>query len=265
MKELVSTHNHKLFVGVDEYDAPANLCLFSGDLGRHAAYPAVAELFKTHFFAVMKQACGRVVEKYWLTGVLPVFRDGISPLSATDVISSKPQFHGLCGLTDGEVDTILKAYLSSTYNDSQLKEAMARMKEWYNGYRFCPDHIPTSSKLPSLYNPQLVFSHLRALAQGTQSEALLEEANSTHCATVLNAIRCDGPINFNDIFLDVLSGQLVADVMPYFGVDNVKEIGADPVITWTILYYFGVFTHGPGRTLQLPNATMKYLVRVTLS
>jgi Predicted AAA-ATPase len=192
-------------------------------------------------------------------------RDGISPLSTTDVISSKPQFHGLCGLTDGEVDTILKAYLLSTYNESQLKEAMVRMKEWYNGYWFCPDHISTSLKLPSLYNLQLVFSHLQALAQGTQSEALLEETNLTHCATVLDAIQCDGPINLNDIFFDVLSGQLVADVMPYFGVDNMKEIGADPVITWMILYYFRVFTHGPGCTLQLPNATMRYLVCVTLS
>jgi hypothetical protein len=75
MKELVSTHHHKLFVGVDKYDAPANLCLFSGDLGQHAAYPTVAKLFKTHFLAIMKQVCGRVVKKYWLTGVLPVFCD----------------------------------------------------------------------------------------------------------------------------------------------------------------------------------------------
>ena len=69
-------------------------------------------MMKTGFFAIMKQACARgLVQKYWLTGVLPAFRDAISPLIESKVISTLPEYNGLCGLTDAEVRTIAKTYL----------------------------------------------------------------------------------------------------------------------------------------------------------
>jgi hypothetical protein len=80
----------------------------------------------------------------------------------------------------------------------------------------------------------------------------------------LKAIPRDGPINFHDIFLDVMSERLVATIMPQFRAKDVQAVGVDPGITWTILYYFGVFTHGKQGQLRLPNATMKKLVRVAL-
>jgi hypothetical protein len=124
----------------------------------------VAELFKTRFFAVIKRACGYAVAKYWLTGVLPAFRDGISPLSATDVISAQSEYHGLCGLTEAEVRSVVTACLP-TFTDADLEDILARMKDWLGGYRFCPDG-PGTSSLPLLYNPQLLFSHLRTITHG---------------------------------------------------------------------------------------------------
>ena len=143
---------------------------------------------------------GRVVQKYWLTGVLPAFRDGISPLSATNVISMLPQYNDLCSLTEDEVRTIAKAYLGSTHPDVEQQE----IKRWYNGYRFCHH----DKKLPTLYNRQLVFTHLRALLTGGELTCPSEEANVTHSATVLDAIRNANETSLQDVFLSAASGRL---------------------------------------------------------
>ena len=60
------------------------------------------------FFAVIKGSCGTAVDKYWITGVLPAFRDGISPLSAMDIISFDKQYNSLCGFTENDVKAIVE-------------------------------------------------------------------------------------------------------------------------------------------------------------
>jgi hypothetical protein len=76
---------------------------------------------------------GRVVHKYWLTGVLPAFRDGISPLTATEDISMWPEYNNACGLTEDKVRTIAKAYLSG----DELEQELQTINSWYGGYKFC--------------------------------------------------------------------------------------------------------------------------------
>jgi len=39
-------------------------------------------VLKSEFFGVIKAFCGNPVAKYWLTGVLPAFRDGIMSLDS---------------------------------------------------------------------------------------------------------------------------------------------------------------------------------------
>jgi hypothetical protein len=148
-------------------------------------FDEVAEFFKTQFFAIIKQATGMVVQKYWLTGVLPAFRDGISPLTATSVISMLPKFNGVRGLTDDEVRSIATTYLASTHRGADLERELQDMKRWYNGYKFSVSH---DNSAPTLYNPQLVFTHLRRLRGKSRVEPI-DEANSTHSANVLEAIR----------------------------------------------------------------------------
>jgi Predicted AAA-ATPase len=217
----------------------------------------VADIFKTQFFAVMKRAMGVVVRKYWLTGVLPAFRDGISPLSATSVISMLPQYHGLCGLTREEVDAIAMKYLASTHTPNQIMGAMALMKSWYNGYMFSP---PEHDKLlPRLFNPQLVFTHLRALSVNDASINSREEANATHSAIVLSAITGRGITPFD--LIPVLTNNLDVNIMNEFGPRELRGLGQDHNQTWSLLYYLGVITHNDNSSsMQLPNASMRVLV-----
>jgi hypothetical protein len=78
-------------------------------------------------------------------------------LTAVNIISDKPKYHGLCGLTEVEVEAITKAYLGPESTAEDISKATDTLRRWYDGYRF------SSSTLNSLYNPQLVFTHLRHL------------------------------------------------------------------------------------------------------
>lgn len=132
---LVGQQNQQLFVGINEYDAPVNSVIFSPHQDR---FHRVTEFFKTQFFAVIKQATSTVVLKYWITGILPVFLDSISPLGATEILSRNTEYHGLCGLTEVEVEMIVKVYLSSL-GQPAVNDVMKMLRNWCNGYLFsCP-------------------------------------------------------------------------------------------------------------------------------
>jgi Predicted AAA-ATPase len=116
----------------------------------------LGNVLKAEFFSVIKGTCGKSVEKYWLTGVLPAFRDGISPLSAMRVISFDEQYQSLCGFTQEDVDAIVSRALHH-FPESERDLALKSLSHWYNGYKFYPSGSVSGREIPCLYNPQLVF------------------------------------------------------------------------------------------------------------
>jgi hypothetical protein len=242
----------KVFVGVDEYDAPANACLFER-AEEQSKYLNVTAWFKTQLFSVLKSACSDVVEKYWLTGVLPVFRDGISPLSQTVIISRMEYFNSCCGLTEDEVRIITSDYLTSTHADDDISTVIQDMKMWYGGYRFCP---PTSAS-SVLYNPHAVFAHLSAVGLGSRPQ---DQFSSTHSDNALKAISKRGDVSVDD-FLPLLSSELGTEMATAFGVDDVQQVGHRASITWGLLYHYGVITQSEkDGFLVIPNRSMRILV-----
>ncbi|TDL23610.1 hypothetical protein BD410DRAFT_897248 [Rickenella mellea] len=184
--ELVKRRGEKIFVGVDDYDAPAISFLFSPNEDK---FYQVDAFFKTQFFAIIKQATSsNVILKYWITGILPVFRDG--PLSATQILSHETDYHGLHGLTDSEVQTIAQAYLSPTLEPQAVEDVVKTLRSWCGGYQFSPSSSGT--RLDPLYNPQHVFKHLRGLVKPRNSNFdPQDEIRASHVANVLNAIPND--------------------------------------------------------------------------
>lgn len=218
----------QLLVGIDEYDAPANSVFFSPHQDR---YHRVAEYFKAEFYAVIRHAIAKsVILKTWITGVLPVFRDGISPLTSMRILSSDPRYHGLCGLTNSEVKTVVKAYLGH----DAVGDAMETLRSWYNGHLFA---YPVSNQgdplLEPLYNPQLVFTHLQGLAEPKPRRNLepRDEIEANHIGRVLQAIPNDGKNSFIDLFVRVNSGKLEANIRHEFGPEEVRQIGLNVPIT----------------------------------
>ena len=142
---------------------PANTCLFSEDQGHQQQFSKIVEVLKSRFFVVLKSACSSVVQKCWITSVLPAFRDGISPLCATDDISSRPQFNSLCSLMQEEVSSITRTFLH-TLPVQRLDLIQEELKRWFGGYTFssgASSMTPSTPSTPStLYNPQEVFNYL---------------------------------------------------------------------------------------------------------
>jgi Predicted AAA-ATPase len=177
-------------------------------------------------------------------------------------ISMSPQYHNVCGLTENEVRTIAKAYLASTHDEVELDKELGTMKQRFNGHKFYPSGY--NIDVPSLYDLQLVLTHLRTVSRKAGHVRLDEERNTTNTVSVLDAIKDDRDMNVHDL-LQLLSGNLQGHIMTAFGVPEIKGIGRRADITWTLLYYFGVITRGKGEELLIPNLTMRYLVRVFLA
>ena len=148
-----------MFVGIDEYDAPANNTAFADTDPENARQRSieVADIelfFKGALFSLLKETNGTCISKYFLTGVLPAFRSGMSPLTATPMTSESPEFQGICGLTDQQVKLLAKTFLGLDDSNPALDSICWTMKKYYNGYYFAnsSDH-----GLELRYNPELVY------------------------------------------------------------------------------------------------------------
>lgn len=222
-------------------------------------YQSVTDAFKSLFFAILKDGASRdIVAKYWLTGVLPAFREGISPLAATEILSNKLEFHGLCGLDDAEVQTIAETFLSALQREYDIAAVMHELRQWYNGYRFATDN-PSQPAAP-LYNPQLVFMHLRGLAKGRFVEPR-DDREAPHISKALDDI---GDETFLDDFILAASSKLESSVRYQILPSDSADPGTKRWVPQTLLYFFGVLTYAknPGM-LTIPNEGMQQAVRST--
>jgi Predicted AAA-ATPase len=213
----------------------------------------LAVLLKTEFFSIMKQACSsKSVAKYWLTGVLPAFRDGISPLTAVKDISLNQRYHSLCGFTQEDVDAIVKLALPKDKQAGNLRS----LKHRYNGYRFSP--ALSGFKNPTLYNPQLVFAHL----VNAISDLAPESYHAVHTSTVLSLVGKTGPVTISNL-MNMFIEDAKAQVLKEFSfTELVEDLETRPQnVTWSLLYYLGIVTFSEtSGYLRVPNATMNQLV-----
>ena len=218
-------------------------------------YRSVTNIFKSFFFASIKDGISQdIVTKYWLTGVLPAFREGVSPLAGVEIISNDARFHGLCGFMDTEVETIVKSFLQSQETDTVMHE----LRQQHNGHRFI--QAEASEPLASLYNPQHVFAHLRSLAGGRPVRPR-DEIEALHTSHVLNKI---GESAFPELFLLAASSKLPSEVMFHFPPREVN--GSNPRVTQSLLFFFGVLTYAESDAfLGIPNRTMQQLVCFTVA
>jgi hypothetical protein len=116
-------------VGIDEYDAPANNAAFDGSgpailETRSIKVATIESFFKESVFSILKETCGDghsgCISKCYLTDVLPAFRAGMSPLTATTMISRNPVFHGIFGFTSEQIKIIIEAYLGPITDRSMI-------------------------------------------------------------------------------------------------------------------------------------------------
>ncbi|CAG8752422.1 21575_t:CDS:2, partial [Dentiscutata erythropus] len=263
---LVSKCEHTLFVGVDEYDAPANNSAFTDatmTIGLDEAtlkhFEKIEQFFKSSFFAVLKEGCGgisndrgAVISKYFVTGVTPAFRSSMSPLHETVIVSGNPELHGICGFTNEEVTTLVRHYLSK--DEQETNKIVNSMRKLYNGYCFGNTAYDKSDpQLPLLYNPQSVFHYIRTFERS--GDAVPNEYVNSH---ILKSIADIGEFSVDDLVQLVISGFVESDIMTGFRYADLLNVGKEKDITCSLLFYLRLLTRGPEEgCLCIPNDIIK--------
>ena len=215
-------------------------------------------------FSVLKEACGDgdigCISKYFLTGVLPAFRSGMGPLTATRMISGIPEFHGMCGLTSKQVKIVIDAYLGPSAGRS-FHDVFWAIRKYYGGNYFA--HWSTN-ELNRIYNPQLVFYYLSTIKQGGLVTAL-EDSPANHITKILKSVADTGQFSAEDFVRLVATGYYRTVILKDFGfVDLMKTSGKDRAVTLSLLVYLGVLTRDvQPNTVRIPNEMMKASVCIS--
>lgn len=141
----------KAVVLIDEYDHP---------LLHNLDKPVLPDIqdFLASFYGLLKNhdADLRFV---FITGVTRFARTSIfSGLNNLRDISHERQFNGLLGFTQAEVTRHLHPYMTDMTDEdgNPLADAPARLREYYNGYRFAKG-VPDAARV---YNPYSILTSL---------------------------------------------------------------------------------------------------------
>ncbi len=135
---------------VDEYDKPL--------LQTMGINEALNEQYRNTlkaFYSVIK-TCDEYIRFAFLTGVTKFSKISIfSDLNNLRDISMEKQYAGLCGITQTELETNFQPDIQVLADEQDLtyQEALAALKQWYDGYLFHPAG-------EGMYNPYSVLSAL---------------------------------------------------------------------------------------------------------
>ena len=139
----------KVVVILDEYDAPAMRLLYDKE------QLEAMRMMLREFYQVLKDE-GAYLKFVFITGVTMFSQMSIfSELNNLTQISMYDDYSGLCGITQKELDTVLRPCVEDYAEALQIStdEAYALLKKNYDGYHFSPNS-------EDVYAP---FSLLRAL------------------------------------------------------------------------------------------------------
>ncbi|KAA8910762.1 hypothetical protein FN846DRAFT_888157 [Sphaerosporella brunnea] len=246
---LVKKSGYTLFVGVDEYDAPANNAAFDGTGLEYAPrrsmkVAAIESFFKAALFFAFERGQWRRRQRRVHLEILPHWRAAC--ISGWNESSRRDS---------NDIRVLAKNYLALDDSSPLLEQICWSMRKYYNGYYFAKsqDH-----GLELRYNPQLVYNYLEEIKTGGQVSQP-EESPAVHTTNILASIADNGAFSVDDIVKLMAAGSISSTVRSEFGFsDLVGHIGEDKAATLSLLVHLGVLTREviPGR-LRIPNEIMK--------
>ena len=150
LKRAYEKTGKQVVILVDEYDKPL--------LQTMGVNEALNEQYRNElkaFYSVLK-TCDEYIRFAFLTGVTKFSKISIfSDLNNLRDISMEKQYAGLCGITQTELETNFQPGIQVLADEQDLtyQEALAALKQWYDGYLFHPAG-------EGMYNPYSVLSAL---------------------------------------------------------------------------------------------------------
>ena len=257
-----------MYLLIDEYDNFANNVLMGGQVASRQRYEELVKgegLLKTVLSSVKSARSGFGLDRVFMTGVSPVVMSDItSGHNISEDISLEPEFDGLCGFWESDIESALQQVVRSCgLVPSVSVFALQMMRLFYDGYSFTYYHDSTNNEL--VYNPTLVLYFLKHYQR--------------HCHPPLNML--DNNLAMDHKKLSYISRrangeQLIQNVLQEkrpitiqrlasrFGVADILATQQETSFLASLLYYFGVLTLG-GRNrqakliLKIPNLVVRRL------
>ena len=190
---------------VDEYDKPLLQTMgVNEELNEHYRNTLKA------FYSVIK-TCDQYIRFAFLTGVTKFSKISIfSDLNNLRDISMEKQYAGICGLSQTELEETFQQDIQVLADEQDLtyQEALAALKQWYDGYLFHPAG-------EGMYNP---FSVLSALAKKEISSYWFGTGTPTFLVNFLKEAHyyipdLDGNVELNQTGLETYRA-VAQDVLP---------------------------------------------------
>ena len=239
----------KLYVIIDEYDQFANEVL-SQSLDHFKAITSAEGFFK-NFFSKLKAATRTVVDRVFITGVTSISIDSMtSGFNIATNCTTDRAFANLYGFSEAELRALVPQVLDIDQLGLRLDDLIARMKEWYNGYRFSLYSDAT------VFNPTMCLSYLRSLQQnGREPTSLLDPNLGQDLRKVENILR----LGEADFVRETVELALRREPIEFSGdlqqLNLNQRSQLDKEALLSAMFYFGFLTFGPGDTtsLVIPN------------
>jgi hypothetical protein len=254
----------KLYLLIDEYDNFANELMMAppnANPNREAALRAGESALKAVLKVVKAASAGGGLDRAFLTGISPVILTDItSGYNVARNIYLRREFHDLCGFTETEIAAVLTQLGEDCqWPVEKVTEALATMRQFYNGYRFSED-----GQAP-VYNPTMALYFLLSLQEDCQAPAKMLDSNMVMDRSKLTYLS-QLPDGEKIIFtaLGEHPPLTIPELTDRFGIEEFLRPSQDPAMIISLLYYFGILTLA-GRTefgqltLTIPNLVVRKL------
>ncbi len=254
--EMVSHHELPLlYVIIDEYDNFVNQLIMARDDRLYRELTREDGFLKS-FFKVVKEGIkeGTIV-RCFITGVLPIIIDELaSGYNIADFLTLDPEFEGMLGFTQAEVDQLL----DEVYSDFSLpledrSEIEALLQTHYNGYHF------SRTAGPKLYNSSILFYFLRHLTRFGAPPKHLTDVNLKTDISWIRRLTGSNP-QLTENFVDQV---LWKNEIGYDDIQLIEKFDMqrffEPDFFPLSFFYLGMLTRYNDFRMRLPNLNMRTL------
>lgn len=229
----------RLYVLIDEYDQFANE-VHSQDLDH----------FK-NFFTKLKAYTNRLIARIFITGVTSISVDSLtSGFNIATNVTTFPAFADAFGFTESELRSLIPQLLDIARWKVNPDVLTARMKEWYDGYRFSPQSEVT------VFNPTMCLGYLLTWQNiGEEPDSLLDPNLGQDLDKIEKILQLG-----NAAFVKATVEQaLRREPIPFTGrlktlnLNQASQFDASSLLS--AMFYLGFLTYAPGkaRALVIPN------------
>ena len=240
-----------VYVLIDEYDHFANNLLAQDktlfqDLVRTDGYVRP-------FYEALKRGAGDVVDRMFITGVLPILLDSLtSGFNIASNISTRIEFNEICGFTDNEISPILE--------DLGQEESREDIRTYYNGYRFSPIASRT------VYNSDMILYYGCRYDRAQKYIESIVDINVVSDYSKIRAILSIGDRQIEETILTQIVEEGVVtinEITQLFTLTRETEFRFDAKALISLLFYMGYLTitgkSAGGLELRMPNFVLKSL------